>query len=231
MFRAFLFFIIAGILSVGCSSQANLEKSTEKSIEVLLYKKGADYSVQSLRVLTVKNQYADDYREVKGLSYNGTVLSFKGATLGFFSIDNMEIVLCSDQFNKDGTISGGCEDVPEGELSIYVPYFPNGKYADIYNPEGKKILTINLSSKATCNENNNCDRPLEDSINCPSDCTNSQPVIESSLKQQTPIQDDQNESYSSQTEDNWWENWGKLAFAAMVLVIVGIGAMIAKQRR
>jgi hypothetical protein len=217
-----------GFLSVGCNIQANLEKSTEKSVEVRLYKKGVDFSVQSLRVLPVKNQYADDYKEVKGLSYNGTVFSFKGASLGFFSIDNMEIVLCSDQFKNDGTISGGCEDVPEGELSIYVPYFPNGKYVDIYNPEGKKVLTIDLSSKATCNENNNCDSPLEDSINCPSDCKDNQPIIESSLKQQTSVQ---NENSLSQNEQGWLESWGKLALAALILAVVGIGVMIARQRR
>ena len=59
----------------------------------------------------------------------------------------------------------------DGWPGLQLPYFPNGKYADIYDPSGKKILTIDLSSEAACNENGICDRPMEDQINCGSDCS------------------------------------------------------------
>jgi len=124
-------------------------------------------------------EYLSDYKIWENKFYNGRLTSFKEIPLGFFSVTNsLAIVQCRDTFDKDGNMAGGCSELPEGELTIQLPYFPNGKYADIFDLSGKKVLTIDLSSKATCNENDRCDRPVEDSENCPQDCKKNEPKID-----------------------------------------------------
>ena len=114
--------------------------------------------------------------EFVGKMYSGSVISFLGKTLGYFSANGVIIKECREQFKKDGTITGGCKEVLDGSLVLRLPYFNNGKYAEIYDPNNKKILTIDLSLKATCNENNRCEPPVEDNINCSVDCKEKAPA-------------------------------------------------------
>jgi hypothetical protein len=153
---------------------------TEKAIEVIMHKKDSTYIVQSLDVTLLPYPYHISDQILKGKAYTGNIISFLGKSLGYFTANDVILTICSDKLGSDGKMTGGCEDVPEGDVLVRMPYFNNGKYADIYDPDNKKILTIDLSSKATCNENNICEPPIEDSLNCASDCTNGEPVINTS---------------------------------------------------
>lgn len=64
-------------------------------------------------------------------------------------------------------------EVRPGKNSVLAPYFPNARTADFYDPDGQKILSIDLApSGSLCNENGICDKETgEDALNCPADCT------------------------------------------------------------
>ncbi len=164
---------------------ASAHGTTEKSIVVYIHKSSNNYTVNKLEVIEGQSDYQYDYKIYKGTDYDGGVISFYGKSLGYFSANQMILVQCFDSFDPAAKDMGGCKELPEGDIQLRIPYFSNGKYADIYSPEGKKILTIDLSSKATCNENGKCDRPIEDSINCPQDCKDNQPIIDTPTVQST----------------------------------------------
>lgn len=123
----------------------------EKFMKVNLYKKDDVYKVESLEVIMEKFNYLSDYKIWKDNSYNGRLISFRDKDLGYFAVNSLSTIICGDGFDASGNLTGGCEDLPEGNLTVQLPYFPNGKSADIFDPSGKKVLTIDLSSKATCN--------------------------------------------------------------------------------
>lgn len=146
------------------------ELFTQKFVAVSVEKNGSDYQVTNLRVANAKYVYSDTYEIYKGKN-NGRIISFQGKDLGYFPVGSLKTILCSDEFDeKTGEISGGCEEVSQGNLLINIPYFPNGKFADIYNEKGEKVFSINLTSIATCNENTTCEQ-RESQENCPSDCS------------------------------------------------------------
>jgi len=174
-----LFFLCPVFLLTDFSGAQVLENnlqpagSTKKTIDITLYKKNNLYKIVGSRVYLGESYYFSSYEQFKNDRSDGRIISFKGITLGYFPIDNNLIVsLCSDGVDEAGNMVGGCQKLSEGEVLIQMPYFPNGKLVEIYSQEGKKVLTIDLSSKAICNENGKCDGPVEDGENCPQDCKN-----------------------------------------------------------
>lgn len=145
------------------------ELFTPKFVAVSIEKNGSDYRVSGLRTASSKYVYSDTYEIYKG-GNDGRIVSFQGKDLGYFPVGSLETILCSDEFDeKTGEIKGGCEEVSKGNLLINIPYFPNGKSADIYNEKGERVFTVDLTSVATCNENAACEQG-ENQENCPSDC-------------------------------------------------------------
>jgi hypothetical protein len=171
------------LFNIVFAAESNLQ--TDKSIHAVVQKKNENYEVIKLDIAIEKCSYQDNYNAFKGKDSNGVIVSFKNEKLAYFSVpDNLEVSFCEDSINvATRKIEGGCHDLREGKLVINMPYFPNDKYADIYDLYGKKILTIDLSSKATCNENDQCDRPVEDSENCPQDCKNGEPKLDPAVVQ------------------------------------------------
>ncbi|HEY4513433.1 MAG TPA: hypothetical protein VJH06_02890 [Candidatus Paceibacterota bacterium] len=202
---------------------------TDRTVEARIYKIDNGYTIKLLTVRLLPYPFSRD-ETLKGKRYNGNVKSFLGKTLGYFPADEMVIIRCREEFQDDGTIIGGCEEVPEGDLLLYMPYFNNGKYADIYNPDNKKILTIDLSAKATCNENNRCDTPVEDSLNCSMDCRNREPAMGYSNSQNNEgvfVQSSQQTNASEETEKQtpWYKNiyvWIGVALSVLIFIIFKI---------
>gem|GEM_PF-1276663 len=192
-------------------------KITQKVINVELYKKNNGYEVKGFEIVFGEFHYLSDYKKWKGVSHNGKVVSFKKENLGFFYIPNaLSVVLCDDGVDKDGNMVGGCRSLPEGELVVQIPYFPNGKYADIFDPSGKKVLTIDLTSKATCNENDKCDQPIEDGENCPQDCKNQEPKLDPVVVEKAKVAQNDSQKISSKSV-----NWIMiLAFGAILFIAV-----------
>ncbi len=106
-----------------------------------------------------------------------------------------------------------------------MPYFPNGKYADIYDPFGKKVLTIDLASKATCNENGKCDTPIEDSENCPRDCVKGETKLDPVLMEKAGIV--QTDTENNSTAPGKWI----LIAAGIILVLASLGFWLWRRYR
>lgn len=190
---------------------------TEKTIRLSLYKDYEQYRVNSMEVILADIPYEKTYDLFKGKIHNGCIVSFRKEILGCFGAGVMKIIRCVDSFAPDGTISGGCHEVPEGAIIASIPYFPNGKYADIYDPEGKKIMNIDLSGKATCNEDNVCNRPIEDRSNCRQDCKDGElgAGLSASQKAQEQAGND------SPKEVSW-----KLNVAGIFVFMVSVGGVL-----
>jgi len=188
------------------------QRTTNKYINADLFKKNDNYEIRGLAIVMEKFNYLSDYKTLKGYFYNGRVVSFRDKDLGYFAVNSLAAVICGDGFDANGNLTGGCQETPEGEVIIQLPYFPNGKYADIYDPFGKKVLTIDLTSKATCNENGKCDQPVEDSVNCPEDCKNNEPVINTQSTNLTPISADQPTTGNSAPQ--------KIGFSPIIIIII-----------
>lgn len=206
-------------------------KITPKTINVDLYKKNNGYEIKGFEIVFGEFHYLSDYKKWKGISHNGKVVSFKNENLGFFFIPNaLSVVLCEDGVDKGGNMIGGCRSLPEGELTVQLPYFPYGKYADIYDPFGKKVLTIDLSSKATCNENDKCDRPIEDGENCSQDCKKNEPKIDPAVVQKAAAEQtiaQEAEKKISLSNLGWWG----IAILIILLAGGGIGYYVYRKNR
>ena len=234
--KIFLFVLVLLFLIVAdCNGQAQEDvlespsdgikyRKTGRVINVHLYKKNDNYSVKSLDVVIGDFNYLPDYEIWKGKLYNGRVVSFRGNILGYFMLPHgLAIGICYDEIGEDGEMHGGCESLSEGELLVRMPYFPNGKYADIYDTEGNKVLTIDISEKATCNENDVCDRPVEDSRNCPQDCRGGEsPVIHAGEQGGELTLPHQGELEISSEKSNWKKI--VLIFLA-ILILITIAAL------
>jgi len=215
----FSFFLIIS----SCLSQEPIFSKSTDIVNVYITKKADSYQINDLEVVIGDFSYLPDFKFWKGKASNGCIISFQGNTLGCFAaLGNLTVIECSDRIIDD-KMTGGCVEKPEGEVLIQMPYFPNGKYTDIFDSSGKKVLTIDLSSKATCNENDKCDQPVEDSVNCPQDCRNNEPVITAKSAGLTPaapekaVADDTPDKKIGFADLGWW------GIAIVIILIAGGG--------
>jgi hypothetical protein len=184
-------------------SQDADHKTTPKHVDVYLYKKNENYEVKRLETIIGDFNYYSDYKRWKNNYANGRIVSFRNEILGYFFLANsLAIFECVDSRDEKGNMVGGCKELSEGDITIHLPYFPNGKYADIYDPSGKKVLTIDLTSKATCNENDKCNTPVEDSENCPRDCVKGETKLDPVLMEKAGATQSDTEN-SSATSNKW----------------------------
>lgn len=199
-------------------------KFSEKCLSTNIHKKSDDFKLQNIEVNIYKCAYLDSFNFWSKKSFNGRVISFKNVILGYFGVDNnLTITICSDSMDEKNNITGGCQELREGDITVQLPYFPNGKYADIFDPFGEKVLTIDLSSKATCNENDQCDQPIEDGENCPQDCVKQEPKIDPMVMQQAETE--MQAVKTAQSEDGKISlseiGWGWIAAILLIVTLFG----------
>ncbi len=61
-----------------------------------------------------------------------------------------------------------------GKLTVTLPYFANAKDINIYDNQGRILISIPVSESSFCNEDKICDSDVgEDYNNCANDCTSS----------------------------------------------------------
>lgn len=125
------------------SELKTIYKNTDKTLTMHLYKKNGEYIVKALSVRNAKFDYLENNESFKGLHY-GRIVSYKGKTLGYSRTTDMAIIVCWDDFNPKAEIRGGCEELSEGDIILQMPFFPDGKYAELFDSDEQKILTIDL---------------------------------------------------------------------------------------
>lgn len=225
---ALLFFIFAKVNAQFVNNANNPSLSTDhtadKSIILNIHKSGGKYALQGAIKLVdgAKSNYVDSYQLYKRKAYNGGVISFSGKPLGYFPANNMVIVICRDNFNPNAQDRGGCEEIFKGDIQLRVPYFPNGKYADFYNTNSEKILTVDISSVAVCNENSVCENS-ENIDNCPSDCQKNEPLADTNQIQNSKpinISPTNNQTNQKQQKNN------PVPYIIIVIFIIFAGIMI-----
>lgn len=217
--------------SQGLENQAQADRVTQKIIDITLYKKNDSYRIVKTRIFLGEYRYFSGFEQWKGDRYNGRIVSFKDETLGYFPVDNnLAVTLCSDGVDDAGNMTGGCKELPEGEILIQMPYLSNGKNVEIFDPFGKKVLTINLAPKATCNENDQCDRPVEDSENCPQDCKKNEPKIDPAVVQKAAA--DQQAAQEAEKKISFSNlGWWGIAILLILLAGGGIGYYIYRRNK
>ncbi len=100
----------------------------------------------------VKQGYAPGREIQPEGGYRCEVISFKGEELDSFKFMPPTGWAYDYIDPETGELKGGVKELEEVEFSLIVPYFSNGKRLDIYNPEGVKILEINISGFAEVQE-------------------------------------------------------------------------------
>ena len=233
----FVLIFISLILAEKSNAQATFSNSTdsgpthgttEKSVVVHIHKNGDNYTVNGLEMIDGQSDYQYDYQIYKGKRYNGGVISFSGKGLAYFPADQIILVQCVDNFDSQTADSGSCREVSEGDTDLRIPYFASGKSADIYNPKGEKILTIDLSSVAICNENGICDQPKEDLANCPFDCkTQVAPVVPGEQKISDTLEKQQKTVVASGGSNALLI----VSIISFILIIIGVVIFWLKKRK
>lgn len=228
-----MFLSLVALKSAVCAS-GNMppQKEADESIIAKIHKKDNRYSLLgNLEMIQWNSIYLDNYEAFKDVRYDGVVISFAGEKLGYFPADAMSIVVCTDNFNTGVKNQGGCQELSEGDTELQIPYFPNGKYVDIYNPQGVKIFTIDLTSVAVCNENSNCEAPKENQTNCPSDCkVQNVPAIpgEQKISADNSTPNEQQETTTASKGNN---TLLIVVIVSFILIVVGVVIFWLKKRK
>lgn len=163
-----VFSVLVLFNSVEFSYAQDIYGHTEKTLLLYAeYKEGA-YQNPTTEVIFGEHPYWKELDGVKG-GHNGVVVSFQGEALGYFGFLSPKMILCWDKVEQ-GKVEGGCEDWGMGDIHVSAPYFPNARYVDLYDPQGKKLIRIDVSGLAICNEDGSCSPSLENLKTCPSDC-------------------------------------------------------------
>jgi hypothetical protein len=207
IFTVLLLFSLSFLSSGFVNAQEQLMSS--KRVIASIQKTGTNYQVESLLLNVYGAPYARSFDQYKkdGI-HNGRVVSFSGKDLGFFPAAGIIPVLCTDSVDSQGNFTGGCKEVENGPVSLDIPWFPNAKYAEIFDPAGNLVLKIDIFLYAVCNENGQCDSK-ESYQNCPGDC-------EKSLNQNQPIEQQPQKKIS----------WLLVMALAIFFLVIAIGSVI-----
>ncbi len=133
----------------------NVDASEEKVyILSLNYVKGDLF----LDNVLVKLGYSPDRKIQPDTGYMAEVISFKGNTSHFFKF-GVPNVMASDSFPPDGEPTGGINHLDKVDFALVIPYSGNGKAINIYDENGTKKLSVDISrfSEGECLENLECD--------------------------------------------------------------------------
>jgi len=122
----------------------------------------------NIRSITVKEDNFVKELEERG-NYLAKIFSFKNELLDEIYFFPRSIIFYDREDPKTGRMTGGMIISREGYFVKKFPYYPNGKYIEIFDDKNEKQLTIDISRFALCNENGICDEK-EDEKNCPQDC-------------------------------------------------------------
>ncbi len=106
----------------------------------------------SLIKVYVKLGYAPGRKIQPEEGYRCEVISFKGEKLDSFKFMPPTRWFYDYIDPETGELAGGIREVEVVDFTLVIPYFPGGKRIDLYNPQGEKILEIDVSQFAEVQE-------------------------------------------------------------------------------
>lgn len=141
--------LLAILLAGGVSAAEN--KIYVVNVE---YKRGDMF----LKDISVNIGYAPDRKIQPDTGYKAEVISFKGNASYFFKF-KVPNVVASDVFPVEGEPAGSLVYLDEVNFALIIPYFGDGKTISIYDENGTKKLSVDISrfSEGECLENLECD--------------------------------------------------------------------------
>lgn len=106
----------------------------------------------------VKIGYSPDRKIQPDTGYQAEVISFKGNASYFFKF-KVPNVVASDSFPINGEPTGGLTYLDKVDFALIIPYFGDGKTINLYDENGTKKLSVDISrfSEGECLENLECD--------------------------------------------------------------------------
>lgn len=122
-------------------------KIADKVMEIDLYKKDNQYEIRGHEIRNGGDwHYMRDCKNEKGSFPYGVIADEKLEPLGYFQMPHgLRIILCWDGIDPvTKEMTGGMEELSEGEIKLQLPYIPEGKYTIIYDESEKKLLTIDI---------------------------------------------------------------------------------------
>lgn len=123
----------------------------------------------SLAEVSLVKRAAADYLNQSESGYRADVLSIDNRILYSFRFAFPD-TMCTDEFDENGKIiSGSCVKKENGNFSLEIPYFPNGKAVLITDPRGDFVLSADISGFAELCGDNICEEG-ENYSNCAKDC-------------------------------------------------------------
>lgn len=155
----FLFVVLLSIQTIAVA-----EERSKVYLIALMYDQG------NLELISVRGKagYAPDRYSPLERDYSAKIVSFDDQVLYSFEFDvPNEYLLIFPRGGGEG--KQRMVSIDRVNLSLTIPYFTTGKKIEIFNLKGDFVLSVNVSSLATCNLNKICDA-FESTETCPEDC-------------------------------------------------------------
>lgn len=104
-----------------------------------------------------------------GTGYRAELISLTGGLLYEFIFD-IPLTISVDTIDPEtGQFTGGTMQLNRADFSLRIPYFPDGKTINIYDPDGNSALEIDVSPLAQACGDGTCGEE-EGYLICPQDC-------------------------------------------------------------
>jgi hypothetical protein len=154
------FFLFTIILSV----QSLAQDANKIYIVELNYNRGTITLID----VFIKDGYLPDIVVQPETGYECRLISFTNETLYGFKFEiPTEVSPPPPLENESYEAAVSLENV---NFTLILPYFENGNVINIYDPDGIKVFSVDVSGYSTCNMNTICNYPYENYNSCPQDC-------------------------------------------------------------
>jgi hypothetical protein len=104
-----------------------------------------------------------------GPGYTAELVSLTGDLLYEMTFEIPLTISIDTLDSETGQLAGGTIELDRTEFSLRIPYYPDGKTINIFNPDSVKVLVIDVEYLAIICGDGTC-RGDENHVVCPDDC-------------------------------------------------------------